>query len=362
MKYIDEFRDAKLVRETVKKINNVVVGRPLTFMEVCGGHTMAIRKNGIPALLPEKIKLISGPGCPVCVTGKGFIDSVISYSKHKNIIIATYGDLLRVPGSFSSLAEEKAKGADIRIIYSPIESIAIAKNNPDKRVIFPGIGFETTAPATAVTIIKANELEITNLLVLSAHKVMPPAMEALIDEGVNIDGYIAPGHVSTITGTGIYDFIPQKYNIPVVVSGFEPLDLLQSILLLLLQIENSKAKVEIQYRRAVKPEGNKKAQRLLDKVFKPGDASWRGIGIIPDSGLVLKDEYSRFDAARMIPIDLPPEKESVGCICGEILKGLGDPSLCKLFRKGCTPESPVGACMVSMEGACNIYYRYNTYG
>jgi hydrogenase expression/formation protein HypD len=362
MKYIDEFRDAKLVRETADRICEVAVNKSVKLMEVCGGHTMAIQRNGIPELLPENIKLISGPGCPVCVTGKRLIDTVIAYSQLKDVIIATYGDLLRIPGSCSSLAEEKAKGADIRIIYSPLESVIIAKSNPDKRIVFPAIGFETTAPATAVTICKANELGFSNLMVLSAHKIMPPAMEALIDDGVDIDGYIAPGHVTTITGAEIYNFIPLKYKIPVVVSGFEPLDLLQSILLLLLQIVNSDPKVEIQYRRAVKPGGNKKAQKILTKIFKPDDANWRGIGIIPESGLAIRDEYSRFDAAKMIPLEIPEEKDAPECICGEILKGLHEPFQCKLFKKACTPDKPVGACMVSAEGACNIYYRYNTYG
>ena len=322
---------------------------------------MAIQKFGIPSMLPENIRLISGPGCPVCVTDTRFIDTAIAYSGLNDVIIATFGDLVRVPGSRSFLNKEKGCGADIRIVYSPLDALKLARENPKKKIIFLAIGFETTAPGTAVTLLEAQKGGLQNFLVFSAHKVMPPAMKALIDEGVKINGYIAPGHVSTITGADIYRFIPGQYHIPVVISGFEPLDLLQSILLLVRQIESGRAAVETQYKRVVRWEGNRKAQQLLNRVFQLEDAWWRGLGVIPQSGLGIKPGYQEFDASIMLPVEVPYAKENKGCICGEILKGLKQPEDCKLFGKVCTPENPVGACMVSNEGACQARYRYKAY-
>ena len=358
MKYIDEYRNKALVKNLVKKIEDVVRGE-VSLMEVCGGHTWAIQKFGIPSLLPENIRLLSGPGCPVCVTSKRFIDQAVAYSRLDDVIIATFGDLIRVPGSSSSLDLEKSKGADVRMVYSVIEALDIAKKHPDKKVIFLGIGFETTAPGTAAGIKNAAAQEADNFFVLSSHKVMPPAMGALIDEGVKIDGYIAPGHVSTITGSGIYADIPEKYSVACVISGFEPVDILQSVYMLLQQINKQAYTVEIQYRRTVKPEGNQLALQIMDEVFEPVDDWWRGFGILPASGLGIRDRYSRFDANRMIPVEVEETADEKGCICGEILKGVKKPHDCKLFGKVCNTTNPVGACMVSHEGACNAYFRFN---
>ena len=357
MKYIDEFRDKRLVSKLVSEIKKISK-KEVVFMEVCGGHTMAIQKFGIPSLLPDNIKLISGPGCPVCVTSRNFIDHAVALSRLPDVIITTYGDLIRVPGSSSSLDKEKAMGADIRMVYSTLEAINIAKHNPGKKIIFLGIGFETTAPSTAAAIIEALNIKVFNFYVLSSHKIMPPAMEALVDEGVKISGYIAPGHVSTITGTDIYLSIPEKYKLPVVVSGFEPVDILHTIHMLVELVENSSPSVEIQYKRAVKKEGNPKALQIMNDVFETRDDWWRGLGILKNSGLQIREKYRRFDAEIQINVKIEETKEPKGCICGSILKGLKKPDQCSLFRKVCTPVNPIGACMVSNEGACQAYYKY----
>ncbi len=327
-------------------------------MEVCGGHTVAIRKFGIPALLPPSIRLLSGPGCPVCVTGKSYIDKAIKLAKEPDVIVTTFGDLMRVPGSYSTLEKERAGGADIRMVYSPLDSLEIANQNPSKKVVFPGIGFETTSPASAVTIVQAKKENLNNFYLLSAHKIMPPAMEMLIDDEVQIDGYICPGHVSTITGSGIYSGIVKNFGLGCVITGFEPVDLLQGILMLVKQFESKNPKVEIQYKRAVKPEGNLKALNLLNEVFDLRDDWWRGLGIVPKSGFKLKKAFEKFDAELQFDLDLPEPKEEKGCICGEILKGQKLPTNCKLFGKICIPENPVGACMVSSEGSCQAFFRY----
>lgn len=358
MKYIDEYRDKNLVMSIAAQIHDASK-KEIRLMEVCGGHTMAIQKFGIPALLPETIKLISGPGCPVCVSDRKFIDQIVAYSRLPNVIITTYGDLIRVPGSSSSLNEEKAAGRDIRIVYSVLDALKIAEENPNKTIVFPGIGFETTAPASAAGILNAEKRGIKNFLVYSSHKIMPPAMAALIDEGVNLHGYIAPGHVSTITGTLIYADIPAKYNLGCVISGFEPVDLMQSVLMLTKQIESGNPKVEIQYKRVVRPEGNIIAQKMMGQVFELRPDWWRGLGVLPASGLGIRKEFSAFDAEKQLHVEVEPTKEDKGCICGEILKGLKSPKDCKLFAKGCNPSDPVGACMVSNEGACHAYYKYN---
>jgi hydrogenase expression/formation protein HypD len=358
MRYIDEYRDKELVDKLVAQIK-MRSKNPVTLMEVCGGHTMSIQKFGIPYLLPETVKLVSGPGCPVCVSSTSYIDQAIAYSRLDDVIIATYGDLIRVPGSTSSLDKEKANGADVRIVYSILDALTIAKKSRRKKVVFLGIGFETTAPSSAAGIIKAQMAGLRNFYLLSSHKIMPPAMEALIDEGVKIDGYIAPGHVTAITGTSIYENIPRKFGLGCVVSGFEPVDLLKAILMLVEQVENNDPKVEIAYTRVVKPEGNVKAQQILYEVFELRDDWWRGLGVLPKSGLKIREEYKMHDAGAMIPVEVEPLKEWKGCICGEVLKGLKNPKQCKLFGKACTPANPVGACMVSNEGACNAYYRYN---
>jgi hydrogenase expression/formation protein HypD len=357
MKYIDEYRDrdkvlalADLIRKTARK--------PIRIMEVCGGHTMSIHRFGIPSLLPELVELVSGPGCPVCVTSRGFIDHAVALARTEGMIIATYGDLIRVPGSTTSLDREKASGADVRIVYSILDALMIAKQNRDKKVVFLGIGFETTSPASAAGIIKAQMAGLFNFSVLSAHKVMPPAMAALIQEGVNINGYIGPGHVSTITGSHIFDFIPEQFQLGVVISGFEPLDLMQSILMLIRQHETGNPSVEIQYSRVVKPEGNLKAQQMLEEVFEPTDDWWRGLGVLKDSGMGIREKYADFDASKLFAPSIEPSREEKGCICGEVLKGLRKPIECRLFDKVCNPADPVGACMVSNEGACHAWYRY----
>ena len=357
MKYIDEFRDKELIRKLIGDIRQYS-SREYKFMEVCGGHTMAIHKYGIPALLPENIKLLSGPGCPVCVTDKNFIDRAVAYSRMENVIVASYGDLLRVPGSYSSLENERAEGRDIRTVYSLLDALKIAKENPDHRVIFLGIGFETTAPASAVGILEAEKQGISNFHVLSAHKVMPPAMDAIVEEGVKLNGYLCPGHVSTITGKSIYEHIPEKYGLACVIAGFEPTDILQSILMLLRQIDEQRPSVEIQYKRAVKEEGNTKAKAFMDEVFTERTDYWRGLGKIEKSGLGIREKYRDFDAEYKIPVNIISEEDDAACICGEILKGLKKPVDCKLFSKTCTPVNPVGACMVSSEGACQAYYKY----
>ncbi len=358
MKYKTEYRNKKIINYLIDEIHRVSK-KSAAFMEVCGGHTNAIQQFGIPSLLPENIHLLSGPGCPVCVTDKKFIDQAIALSRLPDVIISTFGDLIRVPGSLSSLEKERADGADVRIVYSILDAITIAKQETRKKVVFLGIGFETTTPGSAVGVLEAEKEKLSNFFLLSSHKVMPPAMKALIDEGVKIDGYIAPGHVSTITGSSIYNDIPEKFGLGCVISGFEPVDLLETILKLVVQHEENCPKVEIQYKRAVKPEGNLKAKKIIDNVFEPKDDWWRGLGVLKDSGLRLKEKYRHFDAERNFDIVVPPTKEDKGCICGSILKGINNPKECSLFAKKCTPENPVGTCMVSPEGACQAFYKYN---
>jgi len=357
MKYIDEYRNKDLVMKLTDLINKSV-RRDYTFMEVCGGHTAAIHRFGITSLLPGNIKLISGPGCPVCVTGTDFIDKAIAYSKMEDVIITTFGDLIRVPGSASSLEKEKAAGADIRIVLSGLDALEIARINSEKKVIFLGIGFETTAPGTAVTIKLAEKDYIKNFFLLSAHKIMPPAMEAIIKEGVNLDGFICPGHVATITGSAVFNFIPEKFNLSCVITGFEPADILQSILMLIRQVNRNTPKVEIQYSRAVTVNGNSIAQRHLSEVFEPCNAQWRGFGVIPSSGLMLRKDFERFNVENNTPVRINFQEDNELCICGEILRGLKTPYDCPLFADICFPENPLGACMVSNEGSCNTYYKY----
>ena len=357
MKFVDEFRDKSLVLDVIDQIKKIS-GKPVVLMEVCGGHTMAIRRFGIPSLLPPTVKLLSGPGCPVCVTSRKYIDQAVAYSRKKNIIIATYGDLIRVPGSTSSLAFEKANGADVRVVYSSLDALQIARENPEKKLVFLGIGFETTTPSSAVGIIEAEKSGINNFYLFSAHKLMPPAMAALIDEGIRIDGYIGPGHVTTIAGADMYNELAEKYRLAIVVAGFEPADLVQSVYMLVKQIEEGKPKVEVQYRRVVTSSGNVIAQNIVNKIFKPRNDWWRGLGVLKNSGLGIRSEYADFDAEKQLDVEVGETVEPKGCICGEVLKGIRKPTECKLFGKTCTPSDPVGACMVSGEGACQAYFKY----
>jgi hydrogenase expression/formation protein HypD len=358
MKYIDEFRNKDLVTKLADLIHKSVT-RDYAFMEVCGGHTAAIHRFGIRSLLPGNVRLISGPGCPVCVTGTDFIDKAIIYSKMKDVIITTFGDLLKVPGSTSSLEKEKAAGADVRVVLSGLDALEIARINSEKEIIFLGIGFETTAPGTAVTIKQAEKENLKNFFLLSAHKIMPPAMETIIKGGVRLDGFICPGHVATITGSSIFNFIPERYNLGCVVTGFEPSDILQSILMLIKQVNHNSPKVEIEYNRAVTLNGNSIAQRHLYEVFKPCDTPWRGFGVIPLSGLTLRKGFEKFNIENKIPVKIIYHEDNELCICGKILRGLETPEDCPLFAEICFPENPLGACMVSNEGACNSWYKYS---
>ncbi len=358
MKYVDEFREKQLIIHLADKINRSATGE-YTFMEVCGGHTAAIHRFGIPSLLPSCIRLISGPGCPVCVTATRYIDQLIALSFTRGIAIATFGDLMRVPGTESTLSEACADGADVRVVLSAYDALEIARSDNKVNVVFPAIGFETTAPGTAVTVLKAAGEGIKNFFVLNAHKVMPPAMEEIIKGGSKLDGFICPGHVSVITGSSAFDFIPLKYRLGCVITGFEPTDILSAILMLIRQTNNHAPEVEIQYNRAVTRTGNVKAQKFMDEVFEPCDAEWRGLGVIASGGLKLRDRYINFDAGSSFNIDVVHHETDPACICGDILRGARTPDDCMLFAGGCAPDHPVGACMVSDEGACNTYYKYH---
>lgn len=358
---LKKYRDPELCERLAGKLSSMAknIKGGLCFMEVCGTHTHSFLGNGLDSLLPKKITLLSGPGCPVCVTPVLYIDKAVFYSR-KGCIITTFGDLFRVPGSETSLEKEKAAGADIRIVYSPVESLSIAEENPDKKVIFLGVGFETTIPTTAVTLLEARKKKLNNWFLLSGHKLIPPAMQALLNSReLRIDGFMCPGHVSAVIGAKPYGFIPREYGIPCVITGFEPVDMLQGIYLLADQCIKKKPGVLIQYSRAVKEEGNPKAVELMREVFSPADSDWRGIGTLPGSGLVIRKKYGGFDIEKNTRALVPARgKEPKGCICGEILCGVKKPVDCRLFGKACTPENPVGACMVSSEGTCSAYFKY----
>lgn len=327
-----------------------------TVMEVCGTHTMAIARYGLRELLPKGLRLVSGPGCPVCVTAMADLDRVVALAGLPRVTIATFGDLVRVPASRTSLAAERAAGADVRVVYSPRDAVEIAAAEPDREVVFVGIGFETTAPTIAASLVEARARGIGNYSVLSLHKVMPPPLRALLDLGETpITGFILPGHVSVVTGLGCYEFLASEYGVSGVIAGFEPDDVLLALLMLVRQKEPA---IEIEYKRAVRPEGNVVAQRLLDRVFEPCDADWRGLGVIPGSGLAIRGEYAALDAGRRFEVDPGPSLEPRGCLCGQVLRGVTDPADCPLFGRRCTPQDPVGACMVSSEGACAARYRY----
>jgi hydrogenase expression/formation protein HypD len=358
LKFIDEYRNPELGKKLIKRIEQLST-RPARLMEFCGGHTVAIMKNGIRQLLPPTVEMLSGPGCPVCVTANADIDKAIALAKLPNVIITTFGDMIKVPGSYSSLQQARAQGADIRIVYSTQDALHIAKDNADKLVIFIGIGFETTAPTVAAAILQAQADKLSNFFILCLLKLCPPVMKALLDLGeIKLDGIVCPGHVSTIIGSRPYEFIPREYGVACVVSGFEALDMLLTIAMLIEQIETGKPIVEIAYRRGVKPEGNLIALNLIDKVYKVDSALWRGIGEIAGSGLKLVKDYQRFDAELAFPLSLEPVREAKGCICGAILRGVKTPADCTLFRRVCMPENPIGPCMVSSEGACSAYYQY----
>ena len=358
MKFISEFRRSELAEGLITQIRKHSK-TPARLMEFCGGHTVTIFRYGIRQVLPPTIEMVSGPGCPICVTANADLDKAIGLAQIPDVIITTFGDMLKVPGSRSSLQEAKAEGANVFTVYSTMDALKVAKDNPNIKVVFLGIGFETTAPTVAASILQAEEAGIKNYYVLSMHKLCPPVLKTILDSGeVKIGGLVCPGHVSAVIGSRPWEFIARDYNIPCVVSGFEPLDILQCVDMLIKQIESGRSKVEIAYRRGVRPEGNRQALKLMDKVFKPAPAKWRGMGEIAGSGLSLRKEYKSFDAEANFDIKLEPPIEPDGCICGEVLRGVKIPTDCKLFGKACTPQYPVGPCMVSAEGSCSAYYLY----
>ncbi|HXE98184.1 MAG TPA: hydrogenase formation protein HypD [Dongiaceae bacterium] len=361
MKFQDEFRDRALVQNMAGNIRRMAerLPVPVNFMEVCGTHTMSIYQYGIRSLLPENVRLISGPGCPVCVTPIGYVDKALACTADPRNIVATFGDMLRVPGSRSSLMEERAKGADVRIVYSPLDAVSLAQRNPERGVVFLGVGFETTTPAVAAAILEAAKLQLANFSVLAAHKTIPIPMELLTsDPELGLSGYLCPAHVSTVIGGAAYRQLAEKYRIPCVVTGFEPADVMQGIEMLLAQILGGESRVEIQYSRAVSWEGNPKARAIVAQVFEPCDTDWRGLGMLPGTGMAIRGEYARFDAERVLTLDVPEAVENPACLCGEVLKGKLTPFGCPLFSSVCTPETPVGACMVSSEGTCAAAYKY----
>ena len=358
MKYVAEYRDPDLGKKLLKRIRQRSK-KPVRFMEFCGGHTVAIFKHGLRQLLPSNIEMLSGPGCPVCVTSTRDLDTSIALGKEPGVIITSFGDMVRVPGSRSSLQKAKAEGADVRIVYSAQDAVALAKETPDKKIIFIGIGFETTAPTIAASVLQAARENVKNYFVLSLHKITPPVMQAILKLGeVKLNGIICPGHVSAVIGSRPYEFLAKDYGIACAVSGFEPVDILLAVDMLVEQIESNNPQVEIAYKRGVKPEGNPAALKLMDTVFEVGEADWRGIGIVPASGLYFKKPYERFDVLKQFDIKVDSAPEPKGCICGAVLRGVSTPNNCKLFRKTCTPENPVGPCMVSSEGSCATYYEY----
>lgn len=357
------FSDPQLVRELARQVATLAakLPHPVTFMEVCGTHTNAIAAAGLRRLLPAHVRLISGPGCPVCVTPVGYVDQAIALAQNPQNLVATFGDLLRVPASSGSLEQARASGCDVRVVYSPRDAVELAASNPDRTVIFLGVGFETTVPTVAAAVLEAEARGLANFLVLSGHKVMPPALEALLaDPSLRLDGLILPGHVSVIIGVRAYRPVFARYPIPAVISGFTPVDVLRTVRELTQQVLEGRAELVNFYGRVVREEGNPTAWGMVEEVFAPCDARWRGLGEIPGSGLALRPKYAHRDAAA-IPVSLPTPREPAGCRCGDVLRGLIDPPQCPLFATVCTPDTAVGACMVSAEGACAAWYRHERF-
>jgi hydrogenase expression/formation protein HypD len=358
MKYVDEFRDAAAVQETVAAIHAAVT-RPWTIMEVCGGQTHAIMKFGIDELLPPGLSLLHGPGCPVCVTPVELIDKATQIAARSGVIFCSFGDMLRVPGTRHDLFHVKANGGDIRIVYSPLDALKIARENPDREIVFFAVGFETTAPANALAVYQAKQFGVTNFSVLVAQVLVPPALEALLSSSENrVQAFLAAGHVCAVMGAEAYLPIAEKYRVPIVITGFEPLDILQGISMCVRQLESGRAEVENQYRRAVRPRGNAAAQALMAKVFRVVPRKWRGFGEIPQSGLGLTEEYAFYDAEGRFGVTAYSADEDGECISGLVLRGTKKPHECPAFGTRCTPEHPLGATMVSHEGACAAYYQY----
>lgn len=361
MKYIDEYRDPDAARRYADAIAKLTT-RSWTLMEVCGGQTHAIIRFGVDELLPKEITLVHGPGCPVCVTPLELIDKAIAIASRPGVIFCSFGDMLRVPGSEKDLFMVKAAGGDVRIVYSPLDCLKIARENPEKQVVFFAVGFETTAPANAMAVYQAAQQKLDNFTVLVSHVLVPPAMEAILSSPHNrVQGFLAAGHVCTVMGYTEYEPIAAKYRVPIVVTGFEPLDILQGICMCVRQLEEGRAEVENQYTRMVRREGNEPARRLIGEVFQISNRKWRGVGEIPQSGLALSDEYRRYDAATRFGVEEYTAEESGECISGLVLQGIKKPGECPAFGTQCTPEHPLGATMVSNEGACAAYYRYRRY-
>jgi hydrogenase expression/formation protein HypD len=359
--FLDSFKDPTLARELITVIDRLAqsIGRTIHIMEVCGTHTVAIARSGFRSVMPRNIRLISGPGCPVCVTANNDIDRVIALCRLTDVTVATFGDMTRVPGSSTSLLERKAQGADVQIVYSPLDAIKLAQNNPQRQVVFVGVGFETTTPLIAATIERAAALGLTNFSVIGAQKSVPPALGVLVnDPQLTMDALILPGHVSTILGVEPYEFLSSQHHVPGVITGFEPVDVLQGIAMLLEQIHHGEAQIQIAYTRGVRPEGNPTARAVIDTVFSVADAVWRGLGVIPGSGYAIRPQFATFDALQRFELDVEKTVEPRGCRCGDVLRGVISPNGCSLFGRACTPENPVGPCMVSSEGSCAAYYRY----
>jgi hydrogenase expression/formation protein HypD len=358
MKYLNEFRDPELVERTLAEIRKAVT-RPHTLMEICGGQTHSIVRSGLDRLLPEEITLVHGPGCPVCVTPLEIVDRALAIASRPDVIFASYGDMLRVPGSTTDLFSVRAGGGNVRVVYSPLDAVKIAQENPAEQVVFFAIGFETTAPANAMSVFQAKKLGLDNYTVLVSHACVPGAMRAILaSPGNRVEGFLAAGHVCAVMGYWEYPPIADEFRVPIVVTGFEPLDLARGILAAVGQLEEKRAEVENAYGRAVTREGNQAAQKMIQEVFEPCDRKWRGIGTIPESGLCLREAYAGFDAVRRFDVgDLRTEESDV-CIAGEILQGRKKPTECPAYATQCTPDRPLGATMVSAEGACAAYYRY----
>lgn len=359
MKFLSEYRDPDLAKRYLDRIREIVT-QDWTIMEVCGGQTHSLVKNGILNLLPPEINMVHGPGCPVCVTPLNLIDKAIHLAEEKGVILCSFGDMLRVPGSKKSLLEAKAGGADIRILYSPLEAVKIAQENPDREVVFFAVGFETTAPANALSVVHAARLDLPNYSILASHVLVPPAIEAVLnDPETRIQGFLAAGHVCTIMGLEEYYPLVKKYQVPIVVTGFEPIDLLQGILMTVQQLESGTQKLENQYARMVRPEGNPKAIETILEVFEITDRMWRGIDVIPHSGYSIREKYRAFDALYKFAVEIPEAPEEESCIAGAIMKGIKKPVDCPNFGTTCKPENPLGAPMVSSEGACAAYYHFS---
>ncbi len=358
MKFVSEFRELELAQKLAAKIKEDCT-RPWRIMEVCGGQTHAILQYGIQDLLPEKLTILHGPGCPVCVTPCSAIDKAILMAERENVILCSYGDMLRVPGSTVDLLTCRAKGADVRIIYSPLEAVELAKNNPNKNVVFFAIGFETTAPANAMSVLHASSLGLKNYFLFSSHVTVPAVLETILQEDDNrIEAFLGPGHVCSIVGTRDYESIAERFKVPIVIAGFEPVDILDAIYRCVKQLESGEHRVEIQYSRAVKEEGNSTAMNVLEQVFEVSDREWRGLGKIGRSGLRLTQKYRNFDAEEFFQLDVQSTDDASDCISGSILKGISKPTDCPLFAKQCTPENPKGATMVSSEGTCANYFKF----